>query len=659
MFGVVTTDLDWNVTFANEQFSSQLSRVGPIRAGMRLLDVIGADRFAQLAPSGKSADSSSPSTPVDIKLVVPDGDTRKSMLRLRSWPMINDGIQVGHLLITIDISDRYEDVRRYQVADDLIEAFMGVVRDAVVVADANGIIRSVSNSVEEMFGWRREDLVGASVELLMTGGDAAGHAGWMEQYRTTDGLGLMGKRRTVKARRRSGEIFPIEVRVVENVVGDPPGFVAFIRDLGEIEDLNRRIEEAHQTDELTGLLTQHSFTDALRRSTADAEVPLSLVKVDIARFHHVNSAYGYETGDALLKSVAREIRAVVGELPAGRLGGDEFAFVVPTKDVARVVPALSSRVEGRGRSRGIGHPIRLSVGVAHQTSGSVEDLLKAAYSALRVAQSGTPTGYVEHSDVIAEAAAREVSLLADIHAAVRSRQLVTYFQPEIDLRTGLTIGHEALVRWNHPERGLIPPDQFLFLAKAENLMPALGVQVLAASLDFIRKSADLGHVARVWVNLSSEQLLDDSVVEYARAAIGGGLDPNSLGFEVTEHDAFVVESDASNHLQSLRDLGLAIAIDDFGTGYSSLTQLRNVPAEVVKLDRSFLMSIHTDEMQKKFVGSCIDLAHTLDRTVVAEGIESEADGDLVARLGCDMAQGYWYGRPVPAAEALSRINADK
>ncbi len=657
LLGVVTTDVDWNVTFANDEFCSLLACGESVPPGSALADVLGSDRFGRLVDAREEGTEGSAGDELDVKFDLDDGAGRRCMVRARSWPMRRDGARIGHVVVVIDISDRYDDVRRFQVADDLVGSFMSVVRDAVIVTDSDGVITDISSSVEPMFGWRREDLVGSGVELLMNPADDTRHSGWLTNYLSSGGAGVLGRWRTLAGRRRDGEVFPIELRVVESVVGSPPGFVAFIRDLGEVHDLNRRIERAQRTDDLTGLLTQSSFASALRSFVEDRGEPISLVKVDIARFHHVNNAYGYETGDKLLKAVAREIRAVVPDLPAGRVGGDRFAFVVRSSETDRVVRALKSRVEGRGRSRGISHPIRIDVGVARHESGTTEDLLKAASNALRVAKAGSSRTYVEYDHVIAEAIHREVALLADIHAAVKSRQLVTYFQPEIDLRTGDIIGHEALVRWNHPTRGLIPPDQFLPLAKAENLMSALGVQVLAASLDFVRKSADVGHAGRVWVNLSSDQLLDDSVVAYARSAVAGGLDPDTLGFELTEQDAFAVESAASDNLQALLDLGIAIAIDDFGTGYSSLTQLRSVEAEVVKLDRSFLMAIHTDEMQERFVGACIDLAHTLGRVVVAEGIETEDDAQLVARLGCDMAQGYWFGRPVPAAEALEALRA--
>lgn len=183
-------------------------------------------------------------------------------------------------------------------------------------------------------------------------------------------------------------------------------------------------------------------------------------------------------------------------------------------------------------------------------------------------------------------------------------------------------------------------------------MPSLGVEVFGQALNFIRQSERLGHTGRIWVNLSAGQLFDDSVLRYAQAAIDFGVSPDSLGFEITEQDAIDVASIATDNFTKLMDLGVGLAIDDFGTGYSTLSQLRHVPADVVKLDRSFLSDIHTDLRQRKFVGACINLAHTLDMSVIVEGIETEADAVLMAEMGCESAQGYWFGRPVPAAEAL-------
>jgi len=651
LLGVVVVSRDGRITFVNDQFRAQFGVVGSDSTGSNLIEIVGEETYGRLIPEG----SVPLWAPTDLKIDRGSRDRPGPLLRARAWSMRRDAKVIGHVVVCIDISDRYDDIRQVRVADDLISAFMSAVRDAVLVIDSDGLITAASGSVEDMFGWRVGDLLGADLSILMKPSSGVSHAELVGRFTRGSESSVVGKWRKLEGVRRDGTVIPIEIRVVENVIGDPPGFVGFIRDLREIEDLNRQLDRAFRTDDLTGLLTQHSFVAALRSWVSSDTGPFSLVKVDLARFHHVNSAYGYRTGDELLKAVARELRSVVPEMPLGRVGGDRFAFVVEPDEVDRAVRALRSRVEGRGRSRGISHPIRLHVGVARFTSGSAEDLLRAADGALRRAKSTSSGSYVEFNEDIGRDLDDEIALLADIHGAIQSRQLVTYFQPEIDLKTGEVVGHEALVRWQHPHRGLIPPDRFLPMAGSENLMPALGVQVLSSSLDFIRKSSDLGYTGRVWVNLSSAQLLDDSVVNYTRSAIQGGLDPARLGFELTEQDAFAVETMAADHLQNMVDLGIAIAIDDFGTGFSSLTQLRSIPANYVKLDRSFLMAIHTDEMQERFVGSCIDLAHTLGREVVAEGIESEADAELVARLGCDLAQGYFFGRPVPPDEALEAL----
>jgi len=577
-------------------------------------------------------------------------------LRVRTETICSGSDEVGAVITAVDMSLAPQAARGFKAVDDLMEALIGTANDAVVVIDSVGEILSASESCRLLFGWSKDDLIGANLSMLMKPGDASAHQQHVDHYLASGAPVVLGRRRRVEGVRRDGTHVAIEIRVVESPGHGPTRFIGFMRDLSEMDELRSRVTHVKQRDVLTGLLTRRAFELTLADSLEKSDSPHSLVKIDVANFHFVNTAHGNRTGDELLRSIAREIQSVVTQALVGRVSGDRFAFLVDTERVDEVVRALRSRIEARGRSRGIAHPVKLHVGVCPHAGGEgVETLMRSTAAAVREAKRSPSHLYVSFDHELSQAVNVEARRVGEIHSAVSSGQLVTYFQPEVDLSNEETIGHEALVRWKHPEDGLLSPDSFLPLMTSEGLMPALGVQVFAASLDFVKKTEQVGHSGRVWVNLSVGQLFDDSVVQYARSAIKLGVSPDHLGFEVTEQVALVLASAASDNLVRLRDLGVAIAIDDFGTGYSSLSQLRQVPADVVKLDRSFLTDIHDDRRQRNFVGACIDLAHTLDMKVVVEGVETRADALLMAELGCESAQGYYFGRPVPAEDALGAL----
>ena len=657
MVGLAVIDADGLLTFANFQLEQILACTVEDLTGQGWIDVLGernAEELSMVVDQPEVGHLRHPD--VEITFDVPGVEGGDRLVRARSWPVYNDQDFLCRMAVFMDVSDRSDELRRKQVTDELIGTFMESVNDAVLVMDESGRIESASHSVESVFGWPCWSVLGASIKMLLNPIDPRGDVEYFDRLLSRRAAVGSGVPINTSGRHRDGSIIPLELRVVRNSSTSPTTYVAIVHDLREIESLSARLDHAARTDGLTGLLSQRSFMSDLRALVQHADRPWSLVKVDLARFRYVNQAHGFGVGDDLLRSVARDLRRLVPDGPVGRVGGDRFALVAETCKIDEVVWDLRSRIEGRGRAGGISHPLRINVGVAHFTGReTAEDLMQASDAATRVAKQRTEGLYQTFDAELSSSVDDETELVGELHGALSARELATFFQPEVDLRDSRVIAHEALVRWHHPERGLLGPDEFLPLATAEGLMPSLGVQVLAASLDFVRQAERIGHSGRVWVNLSAGQLFDDSVLRYAKAAIDFGVDPERLGFELTEHDALAVATVAADNLASLVDLGVGLAIDDFGTGYSTLSQLRTVPADLVKLDRSFLVDIHTNPKQRDFVGACVNLAHTLDMNVVVEGIETRADAILMAEMGCDSGQGFWFGRPAPADEALTAL----
>jgi len=589
----------------------------------------------------------------DSKMKYMNTSGESKLIRLRSWPVWDEGSFVATLVTFTDISDRLDDRTNAQLAGNLVETIMRAVTDAAVVIDGDGVVKSASESVETISGWRPDEIVGAHVKTVL----AESFSDITREFE--DRYGKRGERDptvgvvSTNVRHRLGGEVPVEVRVVDHLVGERQGEILFVRDMSELSKLYERVEEAQRSDELTGLLTRGAFVRALEEALGNPDQGIAVAKLDLVHFHNLNRVHGFVAANEFLQVIAAELKALSGGRPVARIGGDRFAVMVEYPSIERYLQIVRSRLEGRRRSRGISSSVRVAVGVARpRPDDGAEAVMKSAGVALREAKKRPPAGFVEFDDDMRLAELEKADLLSSIYRALRSRQIVTWYQPVVDISSGKSVAYEGLVRWPHPRRGVLSPDEFLPLMASEGLMPEMGVRVLTNSMAFVASLDRTDMPGRVWVNLSPTEVSDNRVVEFARSSIEGGFDPSRLGFEITEHMALELNRPGLEKLTALRELGVSLAIDDFGTGYSSLSQLRALPVDVVKLDRSFLSEIHTDPIQRGFVGACIEMSHSLGCEVVAEGIEHEADARLLADLGCDRAQGYYFGRPMPSAEIL-------
>jgi diguanylate cyclase (GGDEF)-like protein len=391
--------------------------------------------------------------------------------------------------------------------------------------------------------------------------------------------------------------------------------------------------------------------------------------LDLDDFKRVNDSLGHGAGDDLLREVSLRLRSVLrpGDL-AARLGGDEFAVVlddVPGDEEAlrageRVLLALSPPIQIGERAVSV----RASVGVAVSDGDSwtTEELLRNADLAMYIAK-GSGKGCVRlFEPSMHDALVERLSLESQLEQAVEEAELVLHYQPIVELATGAIIGFEALVRWNHPTRGLLQPVDFIPLAEETGqVLPIDRWVLLKACCQGRAWQRDLmgGRPLEVAVNLSTRQLEDDRVVDLVRLALEvSELAPDSLVLEVTESFLLRDEIAGSRRLRALRDLGVRLAIDDFGTGYSSLSYLRSLPVDVLKIDRSFTAGLGKLEEDQALVQAILRLADSLGLSTVAEGVEHASQRDVLVALGCPQGQGWHFARPVESdeMEALLRLS---
>ena len=433
----------------------------------------------------------------------------------------------------------------------------------------------------------------------------------------------------------------------------------------EQADLRRRQRLAqaaleHQAlhDSLTDLPNRLMLRDELDR-TIGRGTTVSLLLLDIDNFKEINDSFGHQVGDILLRQVGPRLReGLESASMVARLGGDEFAVLLPGADSERasqIARGILQSLEGPFLSEDHALEIAASIGIATYPDHArgAEQLLQRADVAMYLAKrtGGSFAVYRPEDDPYD---ARRLAVRADLRRAIERREIVLYYQPQVALATGEVIGFEALARWHQAERGWVPPSEFIPVAEHMGLIKPLTAQVveLAARQSLVWQEA--GIAALIAVNVSMRNLLDPRFPEVLEGLVAAsGIVPDRLKLEITESAVMAEPARVLETMNRLRAGGLRFSIDDFGTGYSSLTYLQRLPVEEIKIDRTFVGQLATDPGSAAIVRATIELGGSLGLDVVAEGVEDAATWQMLNRLGCSTAQGYFLSRPMPAAEVAA------
>jgi diguanylate cyclase (GGDEF)-like protein len=424
---------------------------------------------------------------------------------------------------------------------------------------------------------------------------------------------------------------------------------------GQVE----QIEKLALYDALTGLANRRLFHDRLEQAFLSAQrsgTGFSLMLLDLDRFKEINDTLGHQTGDAVLEHLAGRLKGVSrASDTVARLGGDEFAFLLEgAQDGASalfVAERIRRALDEPFVIEGLTLQLETSIGIAifPRHGEDAEQLLKRADIALYASKDAhAPVVYAAEHD---QHSADGLGLVAQIRQAIENGELIVHFQPEVELTTGATRRVEALVRWDHPERGLLLPDAFIPLACQSALVRPITRYVLDVALRQCRAWQDAGIDVGVAINLAGRDLDDSRLEEEVSEALRRWkIEPALLELEIPESAVMSERDRIHKMLARLSDRGVRVAVDDFGSGYASLSHLKQLPVDVLKIDKSFVQNIGTDEEDEAIVRSTIDLAHSLGISVVAEGVESEEVLQRLRALGCDLAQGFVLARPASAEE---------
>ncbi|HEV7526270.1 MAG TPA: EAL domain-containing protein [Acidimicrobiia bacterium] len=464
-------------------------------------------------------------------------------------------------------------------------------------------------------------------------------------------------------------LFPLGYVIAFVAAGSPAGLLLVVPLLvllsvlqrDRTQQLDRAIALATH-DPLTGLPNRTLFHERLDERLA-LDRPIAVLLIDLDRFKEVNDTLGHALGDELLIEVGMRLRPLLGapDLVA-RLGGDEFAAFIEVDDVddaCRRAEEFIARIREPFDIAGLDFDIDASVGIAlaGDRSLTAADLVRRADVAMYTAKEDR-TGSALYSSDRDHYSAERLELAGRLRRGIADGELVLHYQPQVDLATGKPVGVEALLRWDHPERGLVSPDEFVPVAERTELIRPLTSFVFSTAIAQAAAWRRAGYDIAVSVNLSPRNLGEDDLVDsIARLLLTHDLPPSSLVVELTETTVMTSPGRAAEMMRQLRTIGVRISIDDFGTGHSSLAYLTTLPTDELKVDRSFIQALSTDPNSETVVRAIVDLARSLRLDVVAEGVETEEDADTLRNLGCPTGQGYLYSRPLPADRLTAWIDS--
>lgn len=539
-------------------------------------------------------------------------------------------------------------------------AVFDCTREGVLVTDTQGLIVHVNRAFMEITGYQRDDVMGQRPSLFKSGRHSAHF--YQQMFQALESTGEWSGE--IWNRRKSGEVYPQwqTIRVIHDDQGQVSHYVAVFSDISAMKNSEHELAHLAHHDPLTDLPNRLLFTDRAEQALASAQVHkrgCALLLMDLDHFKIINDSLGHNVGDQLLKLVAERLSGLFGPgVTLARLGGDEFAVLAESCPQVVQAAALAQRMLNAMKDPFIfdGNQlfISASIGISLFPSDalSAEQLLRNADSALFKAKSAGREGYALYTEELTAHAQHRVEIAGELRRALDQHELRVYYQPVHDLHDSRLVGVEALVRWQHPERGLVPPGEFIPIAERTGLIADIDAWVMdQACRQMCQWLADGAPLSFIAINVSSRLFARRELYEQvAQVLHATGLDPAFLELEVTESAVMDDPEVALEQLHRLRELGLRLAIDDFGTGYSSLLRLKRLPVQKLKIDQGFVAGLPWDEDDAAIVRVVIALAKSMGMQVHAEGIEQVEQARFLLDQECDMGQGYWFGRPMPADE---------
>ena len=553
------------------------------------------------------------------------------------------------------------------------QRIMEVTPEAMLVSDSDGKIVMVNAQTEKLFGYSRDELIGQSIEMLIPERLRAGHGAHRGAYMARNTASQMGKERELFARRKDGTEFSAEISLGPLKTENGIFVISAVRDVTERKHFETKILHQATHDPLTGLPNRVLFHEILTHATAHTlrtEKLLAVMFLDLDGFKNINDTLGHDYGDILLKEVAGRLNLQLRKSDmVARQGGDEFTILLQdiadvqdiTQIAEKILAAVSEPIIADDHEMHVSASIGITVFPFDDTD--IEHLLRNADTAMYRAKEAGKNNFQFYTSKMNALIRERVEIENGLRHALERNELVLHYQPQVDIESGKIIAVEALVRWTHPEKGIIPPDKFIHVAEESGLIVSIGEWVLrtACMQNKAWQDAGLPHI-RMAVNLSARQFREPRVVAIVAKAMddaGLALHSDSLELELTESMIMNDVEGAIDTLNGLHAMGIHLSIDDFGTGYSSLSYLKRFPINTLKIDQSFIRDITVDADDAAIAATIIMLGHNLKMRVIAEGVETAGQLALLREMKCDEIQGFYFSRPIPANELENLLREER
>ena len=557
-----------------------------------------------------------------------------------------------------------------------MEEIIGRCRDAFVEVDRHGIVTEWNPRAEQMLGWARDEGVGRHVTATVLRRDYAERTftdvptAYADLLRHARGLLPPDERRELELVHKSGHIVVASGSMFVTASGQDYRIGGFVYDLSGERAAEEALAHAYLHDSLTGLPNRALFSYRLAYAVAKARGragAVAVVLLDVDRFKAINDGLGHEVGDSVLISVADRLSTVDADVVA-RFGGDEFLAMFEEEGLDAETRAATFAAQALEMFEtpfavdGTEVFLTVSVGIA-STSATVREattLLSNAEAAMYRAKQRSGSSVEVFGESMRAEVLDRITTEHALHRALERRELLVYYQPVVEINGSRAIGVEALIRWQHPDQGLVAPYRFIPVAEENGLIIPIGAWVLEEACHQLRDwqaEGATGPRGSVEVNLSARQIDHPEIVGTVEQILATtGLPPENLTLEITESALMRDAESALQVLRALKSLGVSLAIDDFGTGYSSLSYLQRFPLDILKVDKAFVDELGVRAEGAEIVAAVINLAHALGLRVVAEGVETAEQLEVLQQLNCDFAQGFLFSRPVPAVTLIRDFN---
>jgi diguanylate cyclase (GGDEF)-like protein/PAS domain S-box-containing protein len=592
-----------------------------------------------------------------------------AILLQAKWPFVLD-TSLLHIAIVVYLAAIALDEIDFRgllgrIADNRFQRIAMSLGDGLVCTDRDHLITVWNPGAAAIFGYEAAEAIGQPFDVLCAG-DARGTPFSIRAAARPGWLSPGGSVMEFEGRRKNGEMFPAEACFSGWQGTDGLQYGAILRDISVRKREAARIRYLAEYDSLTGLANRDTLHAGLSTMVSSAERSageVALLVLGLDGFQHINDMLGHACGDRVLQAVSERLTEEAGkEGLVARLSGDEFAVAIPCGAFSESVAQFAERV-ARSFDRPLAagareHRVIVSIGVAvyPEAGRTADELLSNGHLAFSRAKATRRGGYVMFESAIRQELEARLTLEAEIARAVEQKEFELFYQPQVHLVDGSLIGAEALIRWRHPERGLVSPGLFMPLVNSSSISERIAEWVMETACKQARKWELAGRGVRVGINLSPSQLqsgdLAQSVSDVLEAT---GLTPSLLELEVTEDIILQDEERVLDTFQRIQKLGVRIVFDDFGTGYASLSYLKKFPLDGLKIDRSFVMGLLPDSDDAAIVSSTVGLSRQLGLSVIAEGIESRIVADLLFSMGCEEGQGYFFGKPMPSGDFEARF----